>query len=50
MPVEECARQILRGVARGKKEIVVAAAREKTLVYIKRFFPDLLARMIGRPG
>jgi len=50
MPVEECARQILRGVARKKKEIVVAAAREKTLVYIKRFFPDLLARMIGRRG
>src|ERR1051326_1643983 len=50
MPVEECARQILRGVARKKKEIVVAAAREKTLVYMKRFFPDLLARMIGRPG
>jgi short-subunit dehydrogenase len=50
MPVEECARQILRGVARKKKEIVVAAAREKTLVYLKRFFPDLLARMIGRPG
>src|ERR1041384_5563612 len=50
MPVEECAGQILRGVARKKKEIVVAAAREKTLVYMKRFFPDLLARMIGRPG
>lgn len=50
MPVDECARQIVRGVARKKKEIVVAAAREKTLVYIKRFFPDLLARMIGRPG
>ena len=50
MPVEECARRIVRGVARKKKEIVVAAAREKTLVYMKRFFPDLLARMIGRPG
>jgi short-subunit dehydrogenase len=50
MPVEECARQILRGVARKKKEIVVAAAREKALVYMKRFFPDLLARMIGRRG
>jgi len=50
MPVEECARQILRGVARKKKEIVVAAPREKTLVYLKCFFPDLLARMIGRPG
>jgi short-subunit dehydrogenase len=50
MAVEECARQILRGVARKKKEIIVAAAREKTLVYLKRFFPDLLARMVGRPG
>src|ERR1051325_12186453 len=50
MPVEECARQILRGVARKKKEIFVAAARGKTFVYMKRFFPDLLARMIGRPG
>jgi short-subunit dehydrogenase len=50
MPVEECARQILQGVARKKKEIVVAAPREKTLVYLKRFFPTLLARMIGRPG
>jgi short-subunit dehydrogenase len=48
MPAEECARQILRGVARRKREIVVAAPREKALVYIKRFFPDLLARMIGR--
>src|SRR5258707_3296477 len=28
MPVEECAQQILKGVARQKKEIVVAAARE----------------------
>ena len=50
MPAEECARQILRGVARRKREIVVAAPREKALVYIKRFFPDLLARMTGRPG
>lgn len=50
MPVDECARQILRGVARKKKEIVVAARREKALVYLKRFFPDLLARMVGRRG
>jgi len=50
MPAKECARQILHGVARRKREIVVAAPREKALVYIKRFFPDLLARMTGRPG
>jgi short-subunit dehydrogenase len=50
MPADECARKILQGIARKKKEIVVAAAREKALVYLKRFFPNLLARMIGRPG
>ena len=50
MPADECARQILKGVARKKKEIVVAARREKALVYLKRFFPTMLARMIGRPG
>lgn len=48
MPADECARQVLQGVARGKKEIVLAAAREKMLVYMKRFFPGALARMLGR--
>jgi short-subunit dehydrogenase len=50
MPVDECARQILRGVKARKKEIVVAAFRERILVYLKRFVPELFARMIGRPG
>jgi short-subunit dehydrogenase len=50
MPADKCARQILQGIARKKKEIVVAGGREKTLVYLKRFFPDVLAKMIGRRG
>lgn len=49
MPVDECARQIVRGVAAKKKEIVVAAAREKMLVYLKRLLPGLLANMLGKP-
>jgi short-subunit dehydrogenase len=49
MPAEECARQILKGVAGKKKEIIVAAAREKALVYLKRFLPNVLARMIAKP-
>jgi short-subunit dehydrogenase len=48
MPVEECARQILAGVARKKHEITVGAPREKMMVYAKRFFPGLLAKMIAR--
>src|SRR5215831_9556082 len=50
MPAAECARRILHAVARKKNEIVVAAPRERTLVYLKRFFPSVLARMLGRPG
>jgi dehydrogenase/reductase SDR family member 7B len=50
MPVDKCARQILQGVAVNKKEIVVGAFREKALVFLKRFFPGMLARMIDRPG
>lgn len=47
MPPEECARQILNAIARGKKEVVIAAPREKMLVYLKRFAPGLLARMVA---
>ena len=50
MPAAECARRILNGVARGKKEIIVGAISEQALVYLKRFLPDLLARMVGRRG
>jgi short-subunit dehydrogenase len=48
IPADRCAAQILKGITRDKKEIVVAAVREKTLVYIKRFFPGVLARMMAR--
>jgi len=50
MPPEECARQILKGVAARKQEIIVGAPREKMLVYTKRFFPVLLARMVASRG
>ena len=50
MPVEECARQILKAVGRGKEDVCVGAAREKGLVYLKRFCPGLLTKMISRAG
>ena len=50
MPAAECARWILKGVARGKQEIIVGTKREQGLVYLKRFFPDFLARMVGQGG
>ena len=48
MPAEECARQILAGVARGKNEICIGAPREKGLVYLKRLLPGVLERMVSR--
>ncbi len=48
MPAEECARQILAGVATGRYEMVIGSAREKGLVLLKRFLPTMLARMVGR--
>jgi short-subunit dehydrogenase len=50
MPAAECARRILQAVRREKNEIIVGAKRERGLVYLKRFFPDLLARMVGQRG
>jgi short-subunit dehydrogenase len=50
MPAEECARRILKAVARCKQEIIVGTQQERGLVYLKRFFPDLLARMVSRHG
>jgi short-subunit dehydrogenase len=48
MLADECARRILRAVQRDKKEIIVGAKREQAVVYLKRFFPTLLAKIISR--
>jgi short-subunit dehydrogenase len=47
MPAEECARQILNAVARKKEDVTIAARREKMLVYLKRFAPGVLSRMVA---
>ena len=49
MPVEKCAAQILKAMARGKEEIYVGQ-RDKYIVYLKRFFPGMFSRIIGRSG
>lgn len=44
---EKCAQQICTALARGKKEINIGGT-ETYAVYIKRFFPGLLDRIIGK--
>lgn len=48
MPAEQCARLILKAVAGQKEEICVGAPREKALLYLKRFWPGLLSKMVSR--
>lgn len=50
MDPDQCAAQILRKLAKGKKEIYVAAGREKYAVYLKRFTPGLFDRLVARLG
>jgi hypothetical protein len=47
MPVEQCAAEILKGVAGHKQEIYVGG-RDKYFVYMKRFFPGIFSRMVAR--
>lgn len=48
MPVEECARRIIQGIKGRKEEILIARGKEKLAVYLQRFFPKLLFRMVRR--
>ena len=45
MPADECARRILNAVTTGKEEVVIGGS-ETMGVYLKRFFPALLSRIL----
>ena len=47
MDADECARRILKGIARGRREILVGGMEMYTL-YLKRFLPGLLAWLVRR--
>jgi len=47
MSAEDCAAEIYRGMSREKFEILVGG-KEKFAVYLKRFFPKLLHRIVMR--
>ena len=47
MSPDEAARIIVRAISRGRREVLVGR-KELLMVYIKRFFPDLCARLARR--
>lgn len=50
MEVNECARQIMQGLAKGKKEIAVAKWNEKRALILKRFLPNLVFDVVAKMG
>ncbi|UBM57865.1 SDR family oxidoreductase [Marinilongibacter aquaticus] len=47
MPVEKCAEKIYRAISSGKNEVYIGG-KEILGVYIKRFFPKLLAKIVQK--
>jgi hypothetical protein len=50
MDVTECAKVIMRGFERGKKEIPVGNGPEMKALLVKRFFPNMLFKMVEKMG
>lgn len=48
LTAEDCATQIVQSIKSNKEEIVVAGAKEKFGVFVKRFFPGLFSIMVRK--
>jgi short-subunit dehydrogenase len=45
---EECAKQILRGILKNKNEVYIGGLKERSGIWLKRFFPLLLAKIVRK--
>ncbi len=50
MDVTDCAKVIMRGFKKKKKEIAVGKGMEMNALWVKRFFPNMLFKMVERLG
>ena len=50
MDADECARRILQGLRRGRREIPVGSGMEMHALWLKRWFPGLLFRLASKLG
>ena len=48
LPVEECVKIILKGIKNETPELLIANRREKMAVYLRRFYPTLLFKMMTK--
>ncbi|MFN3603666.1 MAG: SDR family oxidoreductase [Leptonema sp. (in: bacteria)] len=42
------AKKIIQAIQKEKKEIIISRVKEKTAVYLKRFFPSILSKIIAK--
>jgi len=48
MDVDDCAKVVVKGLNKGKKEIAVGKGIEMHALWIKRFFPSLMAKILEK--
>jgi len=48
IPVVECAERIIKGIKNETPELMIAQGKEKLAVYLRRFFPTLLFKMMTK--
>lgn len=46
--VEECVKRIIRGIKNETPELLIAKGKEKMAVYVRRFYPTLLFKMMTK--
>ncbi len=46
--VEECVKRIIKGIKNETPELLIAKGKEKMVVYLRRFYPTLLFKMMTR--
>ena len=48
IPVEVCVQKIMKGIKKETPELLIAPSRERMAVYLRRFYPALLFRMMTK--
>lgn len=48
IPVETCAKTIVNAMQKGTKELLLGSPKEKLAVYLRRFYPNLLFKLMTR--
>ncbi len=45
--VDECVQKIIQGIEKGRLEIVIAGRRERQALFMKRYFPKILFKIVA---